>query len=432
MSKFLKFIVHLVILLAVLDVLALAVPPFLGVNTAIMDSAVKESNLPIGSVTYAKPVSVNELQTGDSVLVQDADSIYRYKINSIDDAQGVFNVYDQTDVEAGEKPVKLTNTAPKVIITIGLIGYLIIATQSIEGLIILGLIVLFLIILFILAELWRKDKRYPDAGELEGADEDAMAAVAASLDEDEMTPKTKKQLKKEMKARVKEDALLDKQRAKQELEEATRQLKAEAKARKKAEKLNRKEAKKRARTGGFIEDYDPIEAKLEEQEKAQKATVNPVDYAADAAKQELKKEIAAATAPVLNIGETQEVALEKNADLQENSSAVEIEQILSEVFPEESGAEGISEEDIPVMEAELAAEAVEPEPEISFEPEEEMPPEPVELKKMAVPVFTEEELLSNAQAAGDAPQVLRDEKVGVTLLDYSDIILEESPSEEEH
>lgn len=430
MSKFLKFIVHLVILLAVLDVLALAVPPFLGINTAIRDSSVKESNLPVGSVTYAKPVSVNELKAGDSVLVQDADSVYRYKINNIDDSQGVFNVYDQTDVEAGEKPIKLTNTAPKVIITIGLIGYLIIATQSTEGLIILGLVVLFLIILFILAELWRKDKRYPEQGELEGADADAMAAAAASLDTD-MTPKTKKELKQEMKERAKRDALVDKQRAKQEFEEATRQLKAEAKARKKAEKLNRKEAKKRARTGGFIEDYDPIEAKLEEQKRAQKAAVNPVDYAADAAKQELKKEIAAAVTPALDIGETQEVALKKDTAVQENSSAAEIEQILAEASPEGIADGGISEANIPVLEEEPAADFVGHESEGTVELEEEIIPEPVELKKMAVPVFTEEELLSNAQAAGDTPQVLRDDKVGVTLLDYSDIILEESPSDEE-
>lgn len=414
MSKFLKFIVHLVILLAVLDVLALAVPPFLGINTAIMDSSVKSSNLPMGSVTYAKPVSVSELKAGDSVLVKDTDSIYRYKINSINDSEGVFNVYDQTDVEAGEKPITLRNTAPKVIITIGLIGYLIIATQSMEGLIILGLVVLFLIILFILAELWRKDKRYPEAGELEGAeDAGADALAAASLDEGDMAPKTKRQLKKEMKARAKEDALMDKQRAKQELEEATKQLKEEAKARKKAEKLSRKEAKKRARTGGFIEDYDPIEAKLEEQKKAHKEAAGQVNLAAEAAKQELKKEVAAAAATIsANAGETQDVVLKKENLTREDSGVGNTETIPS----------AQAEEYAPEI---VTKDTAQPETELPAEPGEEIQPEPVELKKMAIPVYTEEELLSKAQAAGDTPQVLRDDKVGVTLLDYSDIILEE-------
>ena len=77
MSKFLKFIVHTVILLAILDVLALAVPPFVGINTAIIDDT-KESNMPKGSVTYAEPVSINELKVDDSILVQEGDSVYRY------------------------------------------------------------------------------------------------------------------------------------------------------------------------------------------------------------------------------------------------------------------------------------------------------------------------------------------------------------------
>ncbi len=35
-------------------------------------------------------------------------------------------------------------------------GYLLVATESIEGLIILGLVILFLIILYVIAELWKK------------------------------------------------------------------------------------------------------------------------------------------------------------------------------------------------------------------------------------------------------------------------------------
>lgn len=45
---------------------------------------------------------------------------------------------------------------PKIVVTIPFIGYLMAATKSIEGLIVLGLTVLFLIILYVIAELWKK------------------------------------------------------------------------------------------------------------------------------------------------------------------------------------------------------------------------------------------------------------------------------------
>ena len=51
MSKFLKFIVHFVIVCTIVLILGMALPPFFGVTTVIVDSADKASNLPMGSVT---------------------------------------------------------------------------------------------------------------------------------------------------------------------------------------------------------------------------------------------------------------------------------------------------------------------------------------------------------------------------------------------
>ena len=42
--------------------------------------------------------------------------------------------------------------------------------------------------------------------------------------------------------------------------------------------------------------------------------------------------------------------------------------------------------------------------------------------KIAIPLYTAEELLEKAKAAGEAPRVVEDEQIGVTLLDYSSII----------
>ena len=56
MSKFLKFIVNLVVICAILVAAALLVPPFAGVNTVMNDNSSKETNLPVGSVAYGREI----------------------------------------------------------------------------------------------------------------------------------------------------------------------------------------------------------------------------------------------------------------------------------------------------------------------------------------------------------------------------------------
>ena len=99
-------------------------------------------------------------------------------------------------------------------ITIGYVGYLLIATESIEGLIILGLAVLFLVILYIIAELWKKEPQ---------DDYDEMDTEPGYV-------KSKKELKREEKARERR------------YKEEERQIKKEEKQRRKG-KMPRNERK---------------------------------------------------------------------------------------------------------------------------------------------------------------------------------------------
>ena len=69
MSKFLKFIVHFFVICTIVCVLGLALPPFFGVRTVIMDSSDKATNLPVGSVTYAIPVKTEDVAAGTPILV---------------------------------------------------------------------------------------------------------------------------------------------------------------------------------------------------------------------------------------------------------------------------------------------------------------------------------------------------------------------------
>ena len=259
MSKFLKFIVHFVVICTILCVIALAVPPFFGVTTEIRDDSGIKSNLAMGSVTYAIPVKTENAAIGTPILVNDEDNVYRYTLASVDTASGTGTAMDPTVIQGQPINVAIGSYVPKIVVTIPFIGYLMAATKSIEGLIVLGLSILFLIILYVIAELWKKDMEEDD----EDYPEDTEPGYV----------KSKKELKKEEK------------RKEREYRDEEREIKAQG-------KRNKKE-KRKIRTGGFVDEID--EDDLEPEEEA----VQPpreVLSATSEAHELLKKEIAAATA----------------------------------------------------------------------------------------------------------------------------------------
>src|SRR5699024_4518986 len=150
MFKFLKFIVHLVILCTILGVLALVVPPFIGFHTTIIDSADTETNLDFGSVTYARSVPTEALQNGDSVVVSQNGGDYSLRVTGNGEEENSDTMEDPTGSLAETQTIALGSQANRVILTVPYLGFLMVAVQSTEGLIIIGLAVLFLIILCII------------------------------------------------------------------------------------------------------------------------------------------------------------------------------------------------------------------------------------------------------------------------------------------
>jgi Ca2+/Na+ antiporter len=152
MSKFLKFIVNLFLTLAILTAVAILVPPLLGINTTIVDSAGMDTNLPLGSVTYSVDVPVTRLKAGDEILKENGSSTYAYIIEEGDAGTGKYKVSSAVDRESLSE-ITLRNTVSLVKVCIPYIGYVVVAMQTVEGIIIIVLVVLFIIILFVLSEL---------------------------------------------------------------------------------------------------------------------------------------------------------------------------------------------------------------------------------------------------------------------------------------
>lgn len=156
MAKFLKIICNTLIVLAVAIAVALLLPPIMGVTTTIIDSQGIRSNLPVGSVTYSRKVTPDNLKEGDLVLVESKNEAYEYTVVSVDVVTKKMTVKNAFDKSAKEKEMKITNGVSRVSFTIPLIGYAVVAMQTTEGMIVIGLIVLFIIILYILSEVWKK------------------------------------------------------------------------------------------------------------------------------------------------------------------------------------------------------------------------------------------------------------------------------------
>jgi len=200
MSKFLKIIVNIFLVCAILVAVAILVPPLCGITTTIVDTETMATNLPMGSITYSKDTAVANLVQGNEILKESDAETYAYIIQSGDYTSGKYQVVNAMDRTASSQEVTLRNSVSKVIITVPYIGYVIVAMHSMEGIIIIALVVLFMIILFILSELWKKVPEEEDEG-----------------DEDEK-PLTRKEQKARLKA--------EKEQAKEEARNARQEEKA--------------------------------------------------------------------------------------------------------------------------------------------------------------------------------------------------------------
>lgn len=354
MSKLLKVIVNTLLLLAILSAGALVVPPFAGITTLVSDG-MGNTNISRGAVTYAKKTDTSSVATGDKILVDDNSGKYIYTIQSLDIAAGTASVKNVISGDTTEITVRAT--VSKVIVTIPVIGFLSMAAQSREGIMIIGLAILFLVILFILSEVWKRDEEEDEEEEEEDEDED----------EDD--------------------------------EKASEELRSRKKA--------ALEEKKKREEQEMIEQLRAADQKTAEEEKQEEFEIPDLE-------EEGTEQVSFNTVDLQN--------LVRGEETEEIPEAVEETEIVEEAAAEETAEEVTEEtEETESTEPETVEEIEEFEETIE-EPEEEPEPEPSEPIELAMPVYTAEELVQKAHAAGDDPKVIEDPATGITILDYSDIL----------
>lgn len=392
MSKVLKTIVNVILFCAIVVAAGLLIPPFAGITTVMVDDVDMQTNLPQGSVAYAVEKDRSELKQGDKVLISQEGRQYVYVVDSIDGSSVVLD--DQLSTDGGTTQQELGSTVQKVMLVVPVIGYVSMALRSTEGLIIVGLAVVFVIILFILAEVWKKDDDEEEDEEDESEEEPAVMS--------------RRQKKKARKA--------DKKKQKQEEKAAV----AEAKARAKRERQEAKLAKKNQKAHMMDEPEQGPEAIPAEPMEETQAAGSTQEIVLP---QELMQEEQSA-------GNTQEIVLPTEETQEKQKSTDETED------PDKT----LLEETASLFAADIASMMGENQTKETEKPEETDPldsteqTQPVVLevvpeekqetgdKKLAMPVYTKEELLQKAEADGDEPEVIEDEVSGVTLVDYSDVL----------
>lgn len=429
MSKVLKFIVNLVVLLSIVVAVALLVPPLLGVDTVINDNSNIETNLPVGAVAYGRQVDTEKLKKEDKILYMEGSAQYVYEIQDMDTTAGSYKVKDVYNKNSDAESITLQDKVSKVVITIPFIGYAAIALQSKTGLMVVGAVIILLIILFILSEVLRRGDDDEEEDEEEYEEED---------DEDEPGYWERRRLKKEEKCRQREAEYEEDDDDEEEEEELSakerRRLKKEEKRRRKLEKK------------GLLEEDDEEEQEQEDMNDvfvpentfSEPAASEPeqelqgFDEAMKDAMSSIASGIAQVSEPenvpdatvVMPDAEELEKAVQEAEGMLETAEEPEVQEFAAEteLEPEAEETQAVEniEADMPedIAEDIIIEETPTEETEVQLSEEEEIP-----VNVNAVPKTPSlNELLAKAAAAGEEPEVKKDEENEVTLLDYSDLL----------
>lgn len=395
MSKVLKFIVNLVVLLSIVVAAALLVPPLLGVDTVINDNSNIETNLPVGAVAYGRQVDTEKLKKEDKILYMEGSAQYVYEIQDMDTTAGSYKVKDVYNKNSDAESITLQDKVSKAVITIPFIGYAAIALQSKTGLMVVGAVIILLIILFILSEVLRRgdDDEEEDEEEYEEEDDDDEE------EEEELSAKERRRLKKEEKRRRK----LEKKGLLEEDDEEEQEQ----------EDMN----------DVFVPEntFSEPEQELQGFDEAMKDAMSSI--ASGIAQVSEPENVPDATV-VMPDAEELEKAVQEAEGMLETAEEPEVQEFAAEteLEPEAEETQAVEniEADMPedIAEDIIIEETPTEETEVQLSEEEEIP-----VNVNAVPKTPSlNELLAKAAAAGEEPEVKKDEENEVTLLDYSDLL----------
>ncbi|MDO4489501.1 MAG: hypothetical protein Q4B85_00285 [Lachnospiraceae bacterium] len=400
MAKFLRVISNLLLICYIAAALALFVPPLVGVVTTVTLEGTA-GNQELGSVNYAWRTPLRTIEAGDEILVTEPDSVMVYTVASVDTEQSVVTA---ADPEASQIAVR--SYVYKLMLTVPYLGYIAIAMQTMEGMIVLAATAAVLLLLCIFTAIWcrkRKIKRMKEDEEdlLDEEDNEFFQNLAAQ--------KREADARAEAAFRARRDAgdTGKAENAQPALDEEYEELPAAGDTELKTdlqEAFDEEDADSDVELSGIS---SALEEVLEETETAEDSETETME---EQEASEVKEETA------LSEEKAEADPADGGLEIEESEDESELERVVGT-----GNIPGVQ----AALEAALNTQQIQRhvrrnnivrEPEVE---QEELPPEEIEL---AMPVYTVDEYLQKAYAAGQDPVVVKDELTGVTYIDYSECI----------
>ncbi|MCI6795123.1 MAG: hypothetical protein MR581_03970 [Lachnospiraceae bacterium] len=367
MSKFLKFIVGIVLAVFIAAGAGLIIPQFLGIDVTVVQETTV-SNQKVGTAVYSKKEDVSSLAAGQKILELDTNKLNVLTVTDYDADNSVITVTGGTG-----RTATVSRNYLRVLAAVPFIGFLSIATQSVTGLIVLAALLALIIIVFIIAEILKKGSDDYDEDEDEEPEEDDdtfytdLAEKKRRSDREEEEKYNKKKHKKDS-ARKTKNSRADRHSGKR-------------------------------RPGDEDEDY----TEEDEEKRSSSARKRPES---EKARTKLQTE------PDSGMTEISDSSAQGEEDLEP-----EEKEIGTDSLPDVQAALEAALENQPLNRTSEDYTAQQPEKPDASQKEETEARDEIEL---AMPAHTAEELLEKAYADGLDPKLKKDETTGVTLVDYSD------------
>lgn len=422
MAKAFKILVDIIIVLCILSVVALIVPSLVGVNTDIVGPKM-DSNLQEGTVTYGVRRPVGSLIPGDEIIYAGDNYLYLFTIQEVDSDNGEVYALDPATAQTNVLPIK-KNTIKKVLV-VPFLGYLMIATRSINGMGMLISAALVLIALFIVAEVWYRKARREKRRAYSEEDDDYFTALAQSMEKpgslDSLNRAPQQEPQTFTEAVSSEEAgmtiKIDEPTGAVSEQEPIQELILEPVA---EESDQLEEAALSGSTvavaaaSDFDSEFEEYEITKENAGQPVKEETKPIRQAAEAYKNRVEAQEAGLLPPSQEPYDTENIVA-AFAEIPDDDSAATLD-MRDDQIPDVSDALVAALDTTQVSRSDRTYQPVQPVAEAEPAAEE------VDEIELAIPVRTVDEILEDAYAKGYDPLVTTDDVTGVKLVDFSDCL----------
>lgn len=128
--------------LAVVAIGSSVIPRVMGMQPYAIISGSMEPAYPTGSLVYADPVEGSSLQAGDVVAFWEEEEVIIHRVKEVDDQAGHLVTKGDANEDVDLRPVPFQNVLGRVVFSVPVVGYFLMALGTTAGLLVLGWVVI--------------------------------------------------------------------------------------------------------------------------------------------------------------------------------------------------------------------------------------------------------------------------------------------------